>query len=227
MVANLPYWDDEVTNLYYYEGEVCQFDPPRQLLGFENDKWNEWKSSVEGQIFLVAESFEGLDLSGANLSNIVFVDCAFHNTKCVDVDFRNSTFCVETLLKKVNLKGANLDFAQFWNLEIADVKFNKSSMRNTNFFQCEFTADCTFKGVDVSTANGISHPDVVSPTIIDGEAYAAYRNPKNGKVRIWTSSGPIDSLSDLDAPFRDQLHYWFAMVKVKFKCESYDLVIST
>lgn len=216
-----------VANLYYWEGKASQAYPPRHHLGFENDKWNDWKSAVDGQIFLVSESFEGLDLSGANLSNVVFVDCAFHNTKCVDVDFRNSTFCVETLLKKVNLKGANLDFAQFWNLDITSVNFNKSSMRNTNFFECTFWWDCTFKGVDLSTAKGIDHFDVVSSTIIQGEAYAAYRNPKNGKVRIWTSSGPIDSLSDLDAPFRDQLRCWFDMVKVKFKCESYDLVIST
>ena len=217
MVANLYRWDDKVT----------QADPPTHLLGHDNDAWNEWKSAVEGKLFLFGEDFSHLDLSGADLEYVSFDDCNFFKAKCIGTNFSYSTFCSWSELRAANFKGADLNYTQFWQCNFFDVKFNKSSMRNTSFFQCEFTADCTFKGVDVSTANGISHPDVVSPTIIDGEAYAAYRNPKNGKVRIWTSSGPIDSLSDLDAPFRDQLHYWFAMVKVKFKCESYDLVIST
>lgn len=217
MVANLYRWDDKVT----------QAEPPTHLLGHDNDAWNEWKCAVEGQLFLFGEDFSHLDLSGANLEYMAFNECDFFKTKCVGADFSYSTFCSFSELGGVNFRGANLNYTQFWQCRIVDVNFNKTTMRNTNFFECEFDGECTFKGVNLSTAKGIDHFDVVSSTIIEGEAYAAYRNPKNGKVRIWTSSGPIDSLSDLDAPFRDQLHYWFDMVKVKFKCESYDLVIST
>ncbi len=212
-------------NLYFWDDEPTQADPPTHLLGHDNDAWNEWKFSVRGQLFLYQVNFSGLDLSGADLSEIEFDDCHFFMAKCIGTDFSYSIFSrPNNRLERVNLKGANLDFAQFHDVEFTSVNFNKSSMRNANFFECTFWWDCTFKGVDLSTAKGIDHFDVVSSTIIEGEAYAAYRNPKNGKVTIHTTdSASRASLKEhysipgnFKSLFIPELRAWFAMVDTKF-----------
>lgn len=216
MVANLYRWDDKVT----------QADPPTHLLHSDIDAWNEWKSAVEGKLFLFGEDFSHLDLSGADLEYVSFDDCNFFKAKCIGTNFSYSTFCSWSELRAANFKGADLNYTQFWQCNFFDVKFNKSSMRNTSFFQCEFTADCTFKGVDVSTANGISHPDVVPSTLIDGDTYAARRDPKNGHITIYVGgkkfSGPNAVkdyeyfLNSYDIPNTGERMCWLTMVCAKF-----------
>lgn len=216
MVANLYRWDDKVT----------QADPPTHLLHSDIDAWNEWKSGVEGQLFLSGENFSHLNLSGADLSEIEFDECDFFRAKCIGTNFSYSIFLSLNEFGAVNFKGADLDYTQFSACCFVDVKFNKATMSSTSFFQCEFDGECTFKGVDVSTANGISHPDVVSPTIIDGDAYAAYRNPKNGFITIYVGgkkfSGPNAVkdyeyfLNSYDIPNTGERMCWLTMVCAKF-----------